>query len=194
MGGVEEADDVRVGLDEVLEARDVERQRGGEGAERESQDSREAQIVRFGGGGFARGAQEIVDDHRGDAADAGVHAGHGGGEERGDQQAGNAVGQGVDDEGRQEAVAGETFGEEAGIGGLAGEEAEADEQQRADHDEIHGGVEEERAGHAAGSRDGQHALHGGLVGAVVLHELEEIADAHDPAAHGGEREMPVGDM
>ncbi len=95
--------------------------------------------------------------------------------------------------GRRRSLA-ESFGQERGVGGLAGEETEADEEQRADDKEVHPGIEEEGAGDAAGGGNGHHALHGGLVGAVVLHELEKVADAHDPSAHGGEREMPVGHL
>ncbi len=70
---------------------------------------------------------EVVEQDRGNGIDAGVHAGHGGGKDGGDEQSVDAVGELVNDVVGHEAVGCDVGGEWVEL--IKAEQAESDKEQ-----------------------------------------------------------------
>ncbi len=89
-------------------------------------------------------------------------------------------------------VAGNKFGKFHGL--EKGVEPEPDEEQQADDEEVGAGIEGNGFDGFFQGAGGHEALDGDLVGAVVLHELEEKGEGNNGAGHDKEIQFPVGNM
>ena len=74
-----------------------------------------------------------------------------------------------------------------------GEQPKAHVEQQADDEQLGHSKENGGLGHAAKRFHRQESLHGDLVGAVIVHNLEEIGNEHSDSGHFREAESPVDD-
>ncbi len=129
-----------------------------------------------------KGTIEVDDGGAGEGVEGGREVGHGGGEDGGDEEAGDAVGHLLDDEGGEDAV--------VGAEGLAGwlavedEEAYADEEEEGELEEDDGAGGEEGEAGLAEVAGGEEALDHELVGAVGGHGEEGAAEDAGPEGVG----------
>ena len=115
---------------------------------------------------------EVYDRGGGERVERGGEVGHRGGEDGGDEQAGDAEGHLADDEGGEDAVGAR---KDCRVQAVEDEEAGADQEEERELDEDDdAGTEEGEAGFAEVA-GGEHALDHELVGAVRGHGEEGAA-------------------
>ena len=124
---------------------------------------------------------EVDDGGGGERVERGGEVGHGGGEDGGDEQAGDADGHLLDDEGGEDVVGGAKLRVQA----VEDVEACADEEEEGELEEDDDAAGEQGEAGFAEVAGGEHALDHELVGAVRGHGEEGSAEDAGPEGVGG---------